>query len=227
MVTRREWVRAFLMHRNDPTTESNIAAVLTWIRSEFGSAAPIPAHWNPMATTRDAAGATLYNHAGVRSYPNMATGVAALSDTLDLDEPGYAAIRSALTQGQEAIAVVDAVHASAWGSKPTASLLAYVYAHESQDAALDVGDDAQVIPEPVGTPTPAWPGTLLRNRTDDHGTATWQAQMAHRGWTIAVDDIFGPQCERVARAFQAEKGLEVDGIVGPITWAAAWTEPIT
>ncbi|HWH28854.1 MAG TPA: peptidoglycan-binding protein [Mycobacteriales bacterium] len=55
----------------------------------------------------------------------------------------------------------------------------------------------------------------------------WQARMAERGWDIQVDGIYGPQTARIAAAFQAEKGLVVDGLVGPETWAAAWTAPIT
>jgi peptidoglycan hydrolase-like protein with peptidoglycan-binding domain len=42
-----------------------------------------------------------------------------------------------------------------------------------------------------------------------------------------VDDQFGPESARVCRSFQQEKGLGVDGVVGPETWAAAWTTPIT
>jgi peptidoglycan hydrolase-like protein with peptidoglycan-binding domain len=56
---------------------------------------------------------------------------------------------------------------------------------------------------------------------------TWQKRMADRGWTIAVDGAYGPQSEDVCRKFQLEKGLAVDGIVGPQTWNAAWTAPIT
>lgn len=55
----------------------------------------------------------------------------------------------------------------------------------------------------------------------------WQARMAQRGWSIAADGLYGPETESIARAFQAEKGLTVDGLIGPATWAAAWTEPIT
>ena len=33
--------------------------------------------------------------------------------------------------------------------------------------------------------------------------------------------------EAVTKQFQKEKGLKVDGLVGPKTWAAAWTEDIT
>jgi peptidoglycan hydrolase-like protein with peptidoglycan-binding domain len=46
--------------------------------------------------------------------------------------------------------------------------------------------------------------------------------MAQRGWRIRVDGIFGPQSERVARAFQKRRGLRVDGLVGPRTWTATW-----
>jgi peptidoglycan hydrolase-like protein with peptidoglycan-binding domain len=51
--------------------------------------------------------------------------------------------------------------------------------------------------------------------------------MAERGWTLAVDGVFGQQTARVCRQFQAEKAMHVDGIVDARTWAAAWTEPVT
>ncbi|QKW40723.1 peptidoglycan-binding protein [Actinomadura sp. NAK00032] len=49
----------------------------------------------------------------------------------------------------------------------------------------------------------------------------------NRGWRIAADGAYGPRSESVCRSFQAEKGLAVDGIVGPATWRAAWEAPIT
>jgi peptidoglycan hydrolase-like protein with peptidoglycan-binding domain len=55
----------------------------------------------------------------------------------------------------------------------------------------------------------------------------WQAQMSHRGWTITADGLYGPQTAEVARRFQSEKGLVVDGLIGPATWRAAWAAPIT
>lgn len=62
---------------------------------------------------------------------------------------------------------------------------------------------------------------------DDDKFRPWQAQMSARGWTITVDGYYGPQTEGVARSFQAEKGLAVDGLIGAQTWGAAWTEAIT
>ena len=55
----------------------------------------------------------------------------------------------------------------------------------------------------------------------------WQAQMAHRGWGLTTDGLYGPQTANITRAFQTQKGLTVDGLIGPQTWAAAWTAPIT
>lgn len=55
----------------------------------------------------------------------------------------------------------------------------------------------------------------------------WQQQMSNRGWNITVDGLYGDQTEKIARDFQTEKGLAVDGKIGPVTWAAAWTAPIT
>lgn len=55
----------------------------------------------------------------------------------------------------------------------------------------------------------------------------WQEQMKTRGWSINVDGLWGNESTRVLRAFQTEKGLHVDGILGPESWRAAWTTPTT
>ena len=51
----------------------------------------------------------------------------------------------------------------------------------------------------------------------------------YRGWSkIGMPDgLWGPDTEFVVRQFQAQKGLTVDGAVGPATWAKAWSEPVT
>jgi hypothetical protein len=55
----------------------------------------------------------------------------------------------------------------------------------------------------------------------------WQAKMKDRGWDIEVDSNYGDESERVCRAFQREKGLAVDGILGPNTWRVTWESPVT
>lgn len=39
------------------------------------------------------------------------------------------------------------------------------------------------------------------------------------GW-LAYDGYFGPNTEYCVKDFQGRKGLAVDGVVGPATWAA-------
>jgi peptidoglycan hydrolase-like protein with peptidoglycan-binding domain len=76
---------------------------------------------------------------------------------------------------------------------------------------------------------PRWPGRYLTQPPVMHGgdVRSWQDRMRDRGWHLAVDGVYGPGSEEICRAFQRDKGLTVDGIVGPRTWAAAWTAPIT
>lgn len=62
---------------------------------------------------------------------------------------------------------------------------------------------------------------------DQQNVRTWQAQMSARGWSIGVDGMYGPSSQSVCQQFQQEKGLAVDGLVGPSTWAATWTAPVT
>lgn len=86
-------------------------------------------------------------------------------------------------------------------------------------------------PPPAPAPVaPAWPGRLfLVTSPLMHGAdvRTWQAKMAARGWAITADGWYGPASQAVCRAFQAEKHLGVDGIVGPTTWRATWSAPVT
>jgi len=57
--------------------------------------------------------------------------------------------------------------------------------------------------------------------------ARWQKRMAERGWRLDATGVFNRQSERVCLEFQAEKHLAVDGLVGPETWRATWTAPVT
>lgn len=60
--------------------------------------------------------------------------------------------------------------------------------------------------------------------------ARWQRRMIERGWGLGrygADGRYGDDTRRVARAFQTEKGLHVDGLIGAMTWRAAWIEDVT
>lgn len=89
------------------------------------------------------------------------------------------------------------------------------------------GSDPVPSPSPAPTPNHPWPGLYARLGSSGDYVRTIQSRLAARGWTIGVDGQFGPQTDRVVRAFQADKNLGVDGVVGKNTWNALWNSPIT
>lgn len=67
------------------------------------------------------------------------------------------------------------------------------------------------------------------------GLRQYQTQMAARGWQMTIDGLYGPMgattpqgnTADITIAFQKEKGLNPDGLIGPDTWRAAWEAPVT
>jgi hypothetical protein len=78
-----------------------------------------------------------------------------------------------------------------------------------------------VAPSPPAPPSP-YPGTPLRQGSQGDHVRTVQQRLKDRGKAITVDGAFGPKTHQVVIAFQMEKHLQPDGIVGPKTWAALW-----
>lgn len=75
------------------------------------------------------------------------------------------------------------------------------------------------------------PGDVIQvnGRWRSKGLAVWQARMQARGWNIGKDGAdgrYGNDTERVVKQFQKNKGLKVDGKIGPATWAAAFELPV-
>lgn len=101
---------------------------------------------------------------------------------------------------------------------------------------LFLGVKAPVKPEAPALVHPAFPLPLPGRRETFYGPGgiqrgggftTWQRRMRNRGWPITADGVYGPQSARIARLFQTEKRLKVDGLVGRKTWDAAWTAAVT
>jgi len=93
---------------------------------------------------------------------------------------------------------------------------------------------APAAPAQPGGKAPEFPASCRpfvsrTQRSRCPGVKPWQEQMLRRGWKAlgAADGIFGPKSEAVLFAFQREKGLTADKLLGPASFAAAWTAPVT
>jgi hypothetical protein len=80
-----------------------------------------------------------------------------------------------------------------------------------------------LLDHPMTTISP-WP--LVRQGDHQHPVKTLQYLLRAHGHNLTADGIFGPQAGAIVRAFQQQKGLAVDGIVGPATWSAL-VNPVT
>ncbi|UAJ73728.1 CHAP domain-containing protein [Synechocystis sp. PCC 7339] len=52
-----------------------------------------------------------------------------------------------------------------------------------------------------------------------HDIAEWQKQINWFKYGLDVDGEYGPRSMGACKAFQRTRGLAIDGVVGPITWA--------
>jgi peptidoglycan hydrolase-like protein with peptidoglycan-binding domain len=73
-----------------------------------------------------------------------------------------------------------------------------------------------------------WPKLIVQVKKGSTGDAVrgvqevmkFHDQSDGEGPPIHVDGIFGPQTDRFVRGFQNAVDIDVDGIVGPVTWRA-------
>lgn len=61
--------------------------------------------------------------------------------------------------------------------------------------------------------------STLRKGDRGAGVKTLQTLLTKAGYTVAVDGIFGAKTLEAVKAYQADRGLAVDGVVGKATWS--------
>jgi hypothetical protein len=85
----------------------------------------------------------------------------------------------------------------------------------------------------AGPPTAAGGGTfdasagsrLVRQGSRGSDVAELQRRLNDQGFELTADGIFGRRTDAAVRAFQQQNALDVDGIVGPLTWSALGVSP--
>lgn len=95
------------------------------------------------------------------------------------------------------------------------------------DSALMSVTDRERLPEqdPRAGAAPAFAGAAsggaLRRGSSGSEVERWQCRLLALGYDPGTPDgIFGAVTDAATRKLQADKGLTVDGVVGPATWAA-------
>jgi hypothetical protein len=111
--TPSSWAGALLSAGGWPQTACNLSAIEAWERAEGGNWENSAAY-NPLDTTMPESGASSMNSVGVKAYPSWQEGFSATLTTLE--NGNYPGILSALSAGNNAQAVANAVAASPWGT---------------------------------------------------------------------------------------------------------------
>jgi peptidoglycan hydrolase-like protein with peptidoglycan-binding domain len=75
----------------------------------------------------------------------------------------------------------------------------------------------------VGQATaPAWPGKQFVQGDTDRDLQCFQRQLGSRGYGLTGTGYYGPATKTAVVALQQRNGINPSGILGPLTWAAAW-----
>ncbi|MEX2274551.1 MAG: hypothetical protein WEA10_03155 [Actinomycetota bacterium] len=105
------WAKAFLTYIDAPTCTDNLVIMVTWQVSEYTEA-----RWNPLATTLDMPGATMFNSVGVKNYASLEQGLEATEMTLvnGSETYGYGSVLQGLHRCADRMVTATAIRNSSW-----------------------------------------------------------------------------------------------------------------
>lgn len=109
---------------------------------------------------------------------------------------------------------------------------------KAADKDVAIENDAKVLPEKnksvekaveIPKNENAYPGYPLRYnvKTADNNVKKIQNRLNAIGYNLEVDGYFGQKTMDAVKFIQEQNGLEVDGIVGPLTWDALFNNTLT
>jgi hypothetical protein len=83
--------------------------------------------------------------------------------------------------------------------------------------------DAAPIGSQTPTPaTPAWPGKVYNYGDCDPALRTWQLRMNTYGYSFEGTGCYYAKTKTAVLALQRANGIKDSGLLGPLTWRAAW-----
>jgi len=136
---------------------------------------------------------------------------------------GAAIYASAKQLWEPVTAPIDIVQLVEWSERYDAPILDLPAAEEVAwypKSTSTAHDDAP-------PPAPPYPGHVVRcDSADTDSVERIQTALSAMGYDIAVDGDFGSDTQAAVEAFQEAQGLDVDGDVGPTTWAALFGAPV-
>ncbi len=126
-ITRQQWAEDLLNTLNIPPTSGALSDLVAWSVAE-GGWWDNPDNFNPLNTTENAPGAVATNSVGVKSYPDLQTGLTATADSLTKTNFGkgdpYSQILNDLNAGAPVAQFAADVGASPWGTSQAGILAA-------------------------------------------------------------------------------------------------------